>query len=388
MTASRKLIIKINSWYGAFVFPASFTAFEFLLIKFSPDGTAASIAYSQSDFLPLIQIASLTGILGITFTVTFIPSLFAIAWHYRKQRNKLIPLTIVSAILMMAVLLFGFFRLRSTAEKDTATTAGLIVLDEKTHKMDDNPGLQYEIQHIKNYAQGIAKLADDGAKIIVLPERAINISRGSDSIATNVLSNAARENHITIITGYTNYKNANERNSSLVIDANGNVVEDYDKVHLVKGLEHRFIPGSKIGLFKFNELQMGTAICKDLDFPGYIRRYGLDSIALICIPAWDFVTDDWLHSRMAILRGVENGFSEVRTARQGRLTISDPYGRVTAEANSSNGAATTLIGQVLLKRIDTIYTRIGDWFGIFILTVAVLFILIATQKKNVEKTNR
>jgi hypothetical protein len=35
---------------------------------------------------------------------------------------------------------------------------------------------------------------------------------------------------------------------------------------------------------------------------------------------------------MAILRGVENGFSEIRTARQGRLTISDCYGKIINEA--------------------------------------------------------
>jgi len=34
---------------------------------------------------------------------------------------------------------------------------------------------------------------------------------------------------------------------------------------------------------------------------------------------------------MAILRGVENGFSEIRTARQGRLTISDYTGKVNFE---------------------------------------------------------
>ena len=63
MTMTRKVLITINSWYGVFVFPVFFTAFEWLMMKFSPAGTAASIAYSQSDVLPLIQIVSITGIL-------------------------------------------------------------------------------------------------------------------------------------------------------------------------------------------------------------------------------------------------------------------------------------------------------------------------------------
>ena len=79
MIITRRTVIKSNSWYSVFAFPVFFTTFEFLLIKFSPDGTAGSIAYSQSNFLPVIQIASVTGILGITFLVTFIPSAIALA---------------------------------------------------------------------------------------------------------------------------------------------------------------------------------------------------------------------------------------------------------------------------------------------------------------------
>ena len=92
--------------------------------------------------------------------------------------------------------------------------------------------------------------------------------------------------------------------------------------------------------------------------------------------------DDWLHSRMAVLRGVENGFSEVRTARLGRLTISDCYGRVTYEANSSNGQGATLLGKVSLQKRNTIYTRFGDWFGIVNLIAAAGFVLLGKRNKS------
>lgn len=73
--------------------------------------------------------------------------------------------------------------------------------------------------------------------------------------------------------------------------------------------------------------------------------------------------DDWLHSRMALLRGVENGFPLVRVARQGRLTISDAHGRILAEASTARGQAAALLGRVPLKTAATPYTRLGDWFG-------------------------
>src|SRR4029077_13738854 len=65
--AARKIILKSKHWFSVFAYPVLFTAFEYIVSIFSRDGTAASIGYTQSNYLFLIQIASLTGILGISF---------------------------------------------------------------------------------------------------------------------------------------------------------------------------------------------------------------------------------------------------------------------------------------------------------------------------------
>lgn len=371
---TRQTVIKTNAWYTIFAFPVFFTAFEWLVMRFSPDGTAASIAYSQLDFLPIIQIASITGILGITFIVTFIPSALALCWHYRKENYSRRLLSIVSLILIIPVFLFGVLRINNKPKSSTVMV-GLATLDEKSHHMGNNLDFINELQHTRDYAEEITKLAAQGAKLVVLPERAINVNNETDSATTNILRTTAKQNHVAIVVGYTNFRST-ARNSAWTISDQGNVLSDYNKNRLIKGLESQFVPGSEPGLFKFNDVQSGVAICKDLDFPATIKKYGVNNTTFLCIPAWDFTVDDWLHSRMAILRGVENGFSEVRTARLGRLTISDCYGRVNAEADASNGKSTTLLGKVSLKRIDTCYTRFGDWFGIGIMVTAVIFILI------------
>lgn len=381
MPITRRTVIKSRSWYSVFAFPVFFTTFELLLIKFSADGTAGSIAYSQSNFLPLIQIASVTGILGITFLVTFIPSVIAVGWHYRKEKNTFRYLTMISAIIIVSVFLFGIIRINNSSEKNTITM-GLAVLDEKLHNVTAHPEFTKEKLLAKSYAMQVSNFAVRGAQLVVLPERAININKETASDIINILSNTAKQNHVFIITGYTNFRNDPERNSALVINAEGNVVVDYNKVHLIKGLESEFTPGSEPGLFTLNEIQAGTAICKDLDFPDYIKRYGKSKINFLCIPAWDFVKDDWLHSRMSILRGVENGFAEVRSARLGRLTISDCYGRVTYEAISSNGKEAALLGKVSFEKRDTIYTRLGDWFGIANLIAAICFIFFVGRKSE------
>jgi apolipoprotein N-acyltransferase len=383
ITITRKTVIKTRSWLAIFAFPVFFTAFEFLLLLFSPDGSAASIAYSQSNVLPLIQIASLTGILGITFIITFIPSAIAMSWYYRREKLKLQYIIGSAIVILIPAFLYGITRISNNADKSTIKV-GLAVLDEKFHNMADHPDFKKEIPAAEYYAKEVADLAAQGTQLIVLPERAINMNKESSDDIINILGLAAKQNHVFIIIGYTNFRNEQERNSSLVINDQGNVVADYNKAHLVKGLENQFTPGNEIGLFQFKGVQAGTAICKDLDFPSYLQKYGMRNVAFLYIPAWDFIKDGWLHSRMAILRGVENGFSEIRCARQGRLTISDCYGRVTYEASSSNNNATSLVGKVSLQKRNTVYTRFGNWFGIINFIIAANIIFIVTRKKSAK----
>ncbi len=128
----------------------------------------------------------------------------------------------------------------------------------------------------------------------------------------------------------------------------------------------------------------GVAICKDMDFQQFILGYSKMSPAVLYVPAWDFVQDGWLHARMAILRSVEGGFSLVRNARQGRLTVSDWRGIVIAEANSESGTPTYLLTKISVEPHPTIYARAGDWFGTVCLFAAAgfLFFWIRNRKKK------
>jgi apolipoprotein N-acyltransferase len=109
--------------------------------------------------------------------------------------------------------------------------------------------------------------------------------------------------------------------------------------------------------------QGALAVCKDMDFPGLGRRYAERGVSMLLVPAWDFTADGWLHSRMAVLRGVEGGFAVVRAARGGRLTVSDDRGRIVAEATSAEAPVVSLLAEVRVGRAGTPYSALGDWFA-------------------------
>lgn len=368
---SRKTILLSAKWWAVFVFPASWTAFEFLVMRFSPDGSAGSIAYSQSDFLPLVQTASVTGIAGITFLVTLVPSVLTLVAWYRKKKNLQWKAVLRCLILPVIVILFGFIRMQNSPDKKLLIV-GAIVLSEKYHHITDTAHLSEETETAELYALEIKKLALSGAKIIVLPERALNLSTQTDSAVLTILENSAKANKVRIVTGYTNFLSKPDHNSALGIDESGHREFNYHKVNLVTGLESQFTRGKEPGFFNYENAPAGIAICKDMDFPAYIQQYGMKEVKFLCIPAWDFRVDGWLHARMAVLRGVENGFGEIRSAREGRLTVSDAYGRILAESSSEKGNPASVTGELPLERISTIYHQTGDWFGW--ITFAVLFL--------------
>ena len=62
-------LLSKSLWRAALVFPSFWVACEFLSEINSPHGTAGNLAYTQMDFLPILQIASTTGIWAISFCV-------------------------------------------------------------------------------------------------------------------------------------------------------------------------------------------------------------------------------------------------------------------------------------------------------------------------------
>lgn len=89
------------------------------------------------------------------------------------------------------------------------------------------------------------------------------------------------------------------------------------------------------------------------------------------VPAWDFGRDNWQHSRVAILRGVEGGYAIARAARDGFLTLSDCYGRVLYQAPSSNRPYASLVAKVPVGTGTTPYTLLGNTFGWLALVLGV-----------------
>ncbi|GAB2530622.1 nitrilase-related carbon-nitrogen hydrolase [Spirosoma aerophilum] len=371
---STTIAYALNAWYTVFAYPVLMTSFEYLVGTFSPDGTATSLAYTQADVVPLIQIASVTGSLGITFLVSLFPALMALGWRAYHRNRSWIPSLVRSAVLVYGLSFFySWYRL--SAQKSLAgLRVGLVALDEKRHHKAQQRTAPQLRHLLDDYSQAVASAAEQGAAIIVLPETAIRVRPDTYQPVVASLKCMAHRYAVSLVVGLADFSQPQARNRAMVINSKGEVVANYTKNHLVGGFERQFTPGNQVGLFSITGQQAGVAICKDLDFAGTIRRYGNQRIMGLFVPANDFVVDAWLHSRMALVRGVENGFALVRTARQGRLLVSDGLGQVLSEATTSGGNKAILMGTLPASPLGSFYARTGNWFGLVNLLVAAYFV--------------
>lgn len=380
--AARKIMLTYPHWSTVFAFPVLFTTFEYLLFLYSRDGTVGSIAYTQNDFLPVVQVASLTGIQGITFLATFVPAATALILFRYKNKLPIRTLFSVTIGILVATMAFGILRLNDTPSAKKLVRVGMATIDEQAYHKKYAAGEDRNLYRASLYLQQVAVLAKQGAQVVVFPEKMFTVQDTGRPVIMQMFKDTAIAHQVFIIASVANKKADYYENRAWVISDEGKLITDYQKVHLFEGeVLDTVRPGKEMALFQRNGATEGVAICKDMDFQQYILGYGKSQSNLLYVPAWDFVVDGWMHSRMAIMRSVEGGFGMIRNARQGRLTINDYRGKVLFEANGDNGTPALLTGTIDAQHHTTVYSRWGDWFSIINSIAAVLCMLLLVRKK-------
>ncbi len=346
---------------AAVAFPALVVSSEYLTSLVSPHGTFGSLAYSQADVTAVIQLASVTGLWGISFAVSLFPAALAVAWRGRGERKRRRIGFALAALSIVVPFAFGVARLAAPYSSETVKV-GLAASDGSTRYFATQDPSE-AVPVIRAYAGRAAALAARGARIIVLPEKFVGVTPGYGDVARAILALVAYERRVTIVAGFNLLGGPERRNVADVFGPDGAVTLEYDKVHFVPGVEGGYRAGKSIGIFKGVPAPIGVAICKDLDFVPLGRAYARAGTGLLLVPAWDFGKDGWLHSRMALMRSVEGGFALARTASNGLLTVSDARGRLLAERESAESAEVMLTAEVPVAPGGTFFSKAGDWFA-------------------------
>lgn len=366
---TRAIVHRSNHWLTVFAYPLIWAALDTLISAFSPHSTFGSLAYTQMNALPVIQIASLTGTPGIVFVITLFASMLALALYRTNKRAEPVLAYGVPLLILIGVVSFGVLRLTRDRAATATMPIGLAAIDDFL-----GPEIPREkAEAIWNgYDEMVAHLAAQGAKIVVLPEK-IDVKELAAAQRREALAELARRNAIYLVVGIGLPTDAGWKNRAWLFGPNGDLLAEYDKQHLVPGLEKEMTRGHENVVRAIDGHRFGIAICKDMHFASLGRSYGKMQIDAMLEPAWDFYRDGWMSARIAALRGVENGYAVVHSARDSLLSVSDRYGRFIAEIRSGALPGVLVIAQVPVGDASpTLYARFGDWFGWLCVGLAVI----------------
>jgi apolipoprotein N-acyltransferase len=194
-------------------------------------------------------------------------------------------------------------------------------------------------------------------------------------------------------------------NSIFVIDDTGDVVDFYDKRHLVPFGEYipfqKYIPfistitdgaegfssGKTARTIKVKDdlASFGPLICYEVIFPNLMQG-GVsrpDFLLNLTNDAWfGRSSGPYQHLAMARVRAIEYGLPLVRAANSGVSALIDPYGRIVKEIGLNE------VGVLDVKLMDKLEATIYDRFGIRILFFIIIFIiapLIINKFTNVSR---
>jgi apolipoprotein N-acyltransferase len=257
-------------------------------------------------------------------------------------------------------LIFGAVRL-TLPVPGQRVRVGLIASDAPANVDVAGEGTESD-RLFRNYATQAEGLAARGAQVIVLPEK-LGVAVDPDAKGTDaIFQSLADKTKSKIVVGLIGVSPPVKYNQARVYTPRAPLLT-YDKHHMLPAFESNLKPGTTLTLMRGPSGTWGVTICKDMDFTPLSRQYGEAGVGLMLVPAWDFVLDRWWHGHMAVMRGVESGFSITRAAKQGYLTVSDDRGRILAETRSDSAPFATLVADVPAVHDTTIYVLLGDWFA-------------------------
>jgi len=373
----RALLHRGSVFSAVIALPAFWSVVEYLASFIPANGTAGSLAYTQERFLPILQVASLTGPWGITFLLLLFPTALATGLYLRRRNLPHATLVLGSTLTVLAAaILFGAIRLAAPTSPQSIKVG---LLDTDTVIFAKQPS---EMQHlIQTYAEQAENLAHQGATVIVMPEKTGLLLSSNTQTIDPILQSVTNRTGATLVLGVLHVVPPASFNEARIYTPD-RPITTYDKQHMLPPFESDLKPGTALTLLSNSPAPIGVAICKDMDFIHPALDYGRAGIDLLLDPAWDFNLDRTWHGHIAIMRGVEGGYAIAHAAKSGFLTVTDDRGRILGETRTITAPFASLLVDVPLRHDRTVFDRFGTWFpklAALLLLLTVLRLLTAPR---------
>jgi apolipoprotein N-acyltransferase len=397
-----------------FIAPVMYCAFEMTMPFVFP----WYLAITQAWVRPVIQIAELTGPLGVSFMIVMCNGALYDAYAAWQAKKKL-PLRRLSVALGLIafMLAFGVIRIHEVNVKRAAApkiTVGVVQANIGIHEKWHPQFAAHQLQVHQALSQQLAK---EGADLIVWPESSYPYIFRRDQTRDYPAGDPERVQvgfDTPILFGTLTADNGLPFpfNTALLLDRDGDIRGSFDKNILMVFGEYipfyeqmkfiqNLIPetsnlarGTDVSVFAaetpHGRINIGPMICYEDIFPSFVRRLvQRDPNVLINITndAWFGRTSEpYEHMALAVYRAVETRLDLVRALNTGPSSIVDATGKVELIGpvvdpdETPNAPPVKLIGKVASLSPQKLYSRLGEWFGGACLLAAVVLSLVGRAR--------
>lgn len=395
------------------LFPALWVCIDFLRTLWDISFPWALLGYSFTSVLPIAQIATVTGVWGITYLVIFGNILnweLLTSYYEGENRMQKVLHILLFSCLIGGCAIWGTLNMKNgSIDGDVAKVALIQSNIDQFNWGNKSLDTAFNITE-----EMLFKAAENRPDILVAPESALlcylaqrpDLSRRVrtwvDSMQIPVLLGALDWQKSPLDANYDYYV----YNTAFFIKPGKAQMEHYYKNKLVpfsevmpfEGIfpilsrvnlgEADFQRGNDSVIFDVNsKVKAAPFICYEIIYPGYVQerlKKGANLITAITNDGWfGKSSGPYHHAAMARMRAIENRVSLIRCANSGISMITDPYGRI----QKSSGLYTREIIEdtVLLRKPDTFYSHYGDWVVkvcaiLGIVTLIIIFIRFSTDK--------
>jgi len=368
------------------------------------------LGYSQYLKLPLIQIADITGVYGISWLIV----LFNVAivcfllyttqqsWNQLEVSNRLVYVFLGCVILcFVAFLTYGLGRMHAmnqiiqTSQKHmkVGVVQGNI---NQAVKWDE----KFRKQTIHKYIHSSLSEKHHDSDLIVWPETAVPIYIQQETALSQKLKAFINNQTAALLIGGLRYDRSEIGhwqfyNSAFLLVPQKSTWQTYDKSHLVPYGEYipfqtvfpflkkfvqgvgDFSEGTAIEPLQFEQWSIGPQICYEILFPEISRQLvqkGADILVNITNDAWyGHSSAPYQHFSMIVFRAVENKRSLARSANTGISGFINPFGKIISSSEIFTDANLNVNLPVFNEL--TVYCQYGDVFAVLCCLVLIIMIL-------------
>ena len=379
-------------YYGArkiiayYAFPATVAVAEFFIDN-PFISVMTSLSVSQFWNLGLMQVASITGVVGVSFIVTLFACIVNYIWE--EGLHKDIAINVIAYGLVVVVITsIGMMNIEKITTTDQTVRVATSVEDFNLLVSDQSILDQYEGTDEEKMFQANIDIISERARqavqnestLLVFPEDAFVCPEAVCEAFIGQVEGIARENGINILLPVLRLpeeEGMKTKNTLNFISSQGELLNTYLKNHLVPVVEEPETErgDGKTPVIEVDGVKYTYLICADYTSNKY--AYNGREADIFLNPSYDWKAFQYFTSYAIQARAIECGFSVLRNPVNGNIILYDVYGRPLHMQNVMNVHTGMIYLDIPKEGRQTFYGATGNWFP-WLCAVYVVFAILSS----------